>query len=74
MKNQTMRKKTVKATSLFLAAMLSVPAISLAKDPEKVNAAFSKNMNNTHLGSATISSPAAPETKDKRWNGDYVFF
>ena len=74
MKNQTMRKKTVKATSLFLAAMLSVPAISLAKDPEKVNAAYSKNMNNTHLGSATISSPAAPETKDKRWNGDYVFF
>ena len=74
MKNQTTRKKTVKATALILAAMISVPAISLAKDPEKVNAAFSKNMNNTHLGSATISSPAAPETKDKRWNGDYVFF
>ena len=40
MKNQTMRKKTVKATSLFLAAMLSVPAISLAKDPEKGNRGY----------------------------------
>ena len=73
---RSMRTWLPKIGATALSMALGVSVLPVLAGGSKVRAAeeWSKNKDNTGLGTSIIGNPDTPEDKDDAWRGDYVYF